>query len=76
MDLYSRKIVGWAIADYMEETLFNKALKQALAMRKPEKGLVYHSDRGAQYCATSYMNTLKDHRIKISMSRKGEPYDN
>lgn len=76
MDLYSRKIVGWAVADHMEETLVDQALKHALAVRKPEKGLVHHSDRGAQYCATSYTKTLKEHGIKISMSRKGDPYDN
>ena len=76
MDLYSRKIVGWAMADYMEQTLVDEALRHALMVRKPAKGLIHHSDRGAQYCATGYIKTLKEQGITISMSRKGDPYDN
>ena len=76
MDLYSRKIVGWAIADHMEETLVEEALKHALSVRKPTKGLIHHSDRGAQYCANGYTKLLKEQGIQISMSRKGDPYDN
>lgn len=76
MDVCSRKIVGWAMADHMEESLILEALNQALAIRKPTKGLIHHSDRGAQYCATNYTNRLKDYGIQISMSRKGDPYDN
>ena len=76
MDLYSRKIVGWAMADHMEQSLVDEALKHALAVRKPGKGLIHHSDRGAQYCATDYIKKLNEHGIEISMSRKGDPYDN
>lgn len=76
MDLCSRKIVGWAMANHMEESLVQEALKHALVTRKPAEGLIHHSDRGSQYCATDYTNLLKKNGIEISMSKKGDPYDN
>jgi len=76
MDLYSRKIIGWAIADHMKEELVLEALEKALMTRKPPAGCVHHSDRGVQYCAKEYIKRLKDNKMKISMSKKGDPYDN
>jgi len=76
MDLYSRKIIGWAIADHMKEELVLEALEKALMTRKPPAGCVHHSDRGVQYCSKGYIKRLKDNKMKISMSKKGDPYDN
>ena len=76
MDLYSRKIIGWAIADHMKEELVLEALEKALMTRKPPAGCVHHSDRGVQYCSKEYIKRLKDNKMKISMSKKGDPYDN
>ncbi|MER2172609.1 MAG: DDE-type integrase/transposase/recombinase [Psychrobacillus psychrodurans] len=60
MDLYSRKIVGWAMEDHMEQTLVDEALKHALMVRKPAKGLIHHSDRGAQLlCNRLYKNVKR-----------------
>jgi len=76
MDLYSRKIVAWEMADHMKVDLVLIALKKAFLIRRPKKGLIHHSDRGAQYCSTEYIELLKKHGCKISMSKKGDPYDN
>ncbi|MEK4698178.1 IS3 family transposase [Solibacillus sp. FSL R7-0668] len=76
MDLYSRKIIGWAIADHMKEALVLEALEKALLIRKPPAGCIHHSDRGVQYCSNAYTNLLKEYQMEISMSKKGDPYDN
>jgi putative transposase len=76
MDLGSRKIIGWAMADHMETSLIEEALKHALSVRTPAKGWIHHSDQGAQYTSNDYTNLLKEHTAKISMSRKGRPGDN
>ena len=76
LDLYSRKVVGWAMDDNMEKELVIKALKMALLNRKPPQGLLHHSDRGSQYASNDYQQLLKDYRITCSMSRKGNCYDN
>lgn len=76
MDLYSRKIIGWSIADHMREELVLQALEQALQIRKPPAGCIHHSDRGVQYCSNAYINLLNENNMKISMSKKGDPYDN
>jgi len=76
MDLYSRKIVGWSMNTSMTATLVNNALTMAIWSRKPGKGLIWHSDRGSQYCAKSHRAILKDHKIIQSMSRKGDCWDN
>jgi len=76
MDLYARKIISYRIADHMRKELPLEALKEAIALRQPEEGWTHHSDRGAQYCATSYVETLVEAGATISMSRKGNPYDN
>jgi len=76
IDLYSRKIVGWAVSDRMKKDLALRALRMAIILRRPKPGLIHHSDCGSQYCAAEYQMELKRHGIKISMSGKGNCYDN
>jgi putative transposase len=76
LDLYSRKIIGWDIQPTMSKQLTLTALKRALNYRKPEKGAIHHSDRGSQYAATEYQGLVKESRMRPSMSRKGNCYDN
>lgn len=76
MDLYSRRIVGWAMAAKQDETLVEQALSMAITHRKPEAGLLHHSDRGCQYTSLAYQTFLNDHGIRVSMSRKGNCWDN
>ena len=76
MDLHSRKIVGWSMAKTMKTALVNDALLMAIWRRKPDKNLIWHTDRGSQYCAKSHRLILKDHGILQSMSRKGDCWDN
>lgn len=76
IDLYSRKVIGWAVSDRMKQDLALRALRMAITLRRPGRGLIHHSDRGSQYCATDYQMELKRHGIQISMSGKGNCYDN
>jgi transposase InsO family protein len=76
LDAYSRRCIGWALSRSIDARLTIAALKQALQQRVIQPGLVHHSDRGVQYAAANYVNLLKEHQIQISMSRKGNPYDN
>ena len=76
LDAYSRRVVGWALEDTLEGKLTIAALRMALERRRPAAGLLHHSDRGVQYAARDYVDLLKQHKIAISMSRKGNPYDN
>lgn len=76
MDLYSRKIIGWALDSNMRKDLPLQALNNALSSREVTKKLIHHSDRGSQYCSNDYVEKLVDNNIQISMSRKGDPYDN
>jgi len=76
LDAYSRRCIGWALEPYLEAELALEALRMALATRKVEAGLVHHSDRGVQYASLAYTELLKEHGIRISMSRSGNPYDN
>lgn len=76
IDLYSRQIVGWSMADHMKTSLVNDALLMAIWKRKPPKGLIWHTDRGSQYCSESHRNILQNHNIIQSMSRKGNCWDN
>jgi transposase InsO family protein len=76
IDLYSRKIVGWSMADNMKVSLVNDALNMALQIRKPDKGLIWHTDRGSQYASYSHRDLLNNHGIIHSMSRKGNCWDN
>ena len=76
MDLYSRSIVGWAMAERMTRELAMSALTMAVWRRRPEPGVVVHSDRGSQYASGDYQALLKTHGFLCSMSRKGDCYDN
>ncbi len=77
LDGFSRKVVGWALAPYLDASLAVEALDCALADRKPKPAsLVHHSDRGVQYASTEYRQRLASHDITVSMSRPGNPYDN
>jgi transposase InsO family protein len=76
MDLFSRKIVGWAIAPGMPAELVASALRMAIWQRKPAPGLLLHSDRGSQYASLEYQSLLDQHGIRCSMSRKGNCWDN
>jgi transposase InsO family protein len=76
LDAYSRRCIGWALEPYLEAELAVRALRQALASRQVEPGLVHHSDRGVQYASSAYTDILKERGIRISMSRRGNPYDN
>jgi transposase InsO family protein len=76
LDAHSRRCIGWALEPYLEAELALAALRMALTTRKVEPGLVHHSDRGVQYASSVYTQLLKEHGIRISMSRPGNPYDN
>jgi putative transposase len=76
LDLFSRRVVGWAMAEHMREELIEEALKMALGRRNPEAGLMHHSDRGVQYASADYQAALKKAGIIVSMSRKGNCWDN
>jgi len=76
LDAYSRRVIGWALDRTMEDSLTLSALRMALARRTFEPGLVHHSDRGSQYASNDYTDLLKANGIAISMSRKGNPWDN
>lgn len=76
IDLHSRRIVGWAVSDRLKKDLALAALTMALAQRSPQPGLVHHSDRGSQYCSIDYQAELRKHGMLISMSGKGNCYDN
>lgn len=76
MDLYSRKVVGWAISRNIDQELCLEALAMAFQKRKPPRGLIHHSDRGVQYASHAYIKMLTDHGVHISMSAKGNPYEN
>jgi transposase InsO family protein len=76
LDAYSRKVVGWALSKSLEADLVIEAMNVALAERQPPPGLIHHSDRGVQYACHAYTDLLKQHGVQISMSRKGNPYDN
>ncbi|MGH9660728.1 MAG: IS3 family transposase, partial [Bryobacteraceae bacterium] len=74
LDAFSRRVIGWALGRTLEAGLAVSALHMALRQRRPEAGLVHHSDRGVQYASLEYTGLLKEHQIEISMSRKGNPY--
>jgi transposase InsO family protein len=76
LDLFSRKVVGWAAAPDMPARLVCDALNMALSQRRPPPGLIVHSDRGSQYASHDYRNLLQRHALVGSMSRKGNCWDN
>lgn len=76
LDAYSRRVIGWALDRSIEDDLPLAALKMALEQRSPDPGLVHHSDRGSVYASKDYTGLLQQNAIQISMSRRGNPYDN
>lgn len=76
IDLYSRKIVGWSMDDKMKVSLVNDALKMAIRTRNPQRGLIWHTDRGSQYASYEHKDLLKTYGIIQSMSRRGNCLDN
>jgi len=76
LDAFSRKVIGHAVSRSMDTNLVLEALRMAIANRKPGPGVIHHSDRGVQYASIEYTNVLKEHGFQVSMSGKGNPYDN
>jgi putative transposase len=76
LDLGSRRVVGWAAADHLRSELAQRALGNALEVRRPGEGLLHHSDRGVQYACAGYRELLALHGVEASMSRKGDCWDN
>src|SRR6476660_6402944 len=75
MDLYSRRIVGWAMADHLRASLPLAALRMAISAQRPGVGLIHHSDRGVQYASADYRKLMQSAGLRASMSRKGDCYD-
>ncbi len=76
LDAFSRRVIGWALSRHIDAALTVAALRMAIERRGVQPGLVHHSDQGVQYACDEYVTLLHDHQIAISMSRKGNPYDN
>jgi putative transposase len=76
LDFFSRRIIGWSVSDRLKKDLALSALERAIAIRQPPEEVIHHSDRGSQYCSDKYQNLLKKHGFIISMSGKGNCYDN
>jgi transposase InsO family protein len=76
MDLFSRRVVGWAMADHTQTSLVQAAFEMALLQRQPDKGLLHHSDQGSQYTSETYQQILRSRQCLVSMSRVGNCYDN
>lgn len=76
LDLFSRKIVGWSMSSRITKSLVSNALQMAIWRRRPETGLIFHSDRGSQYCSNSFRKLLYQNKMHSSMSRKGDCWDN
>jgi putative transposase len=76
LDAFSRRVIGWALDRSLDEQLTLSALRMALDRRTPLPGLVHHSDRGSQYASRAYTELLQANQIRISMSRRGNPWDN
>jgi transposase InsO family protein len=76
LDLFSRKVIGWAMNKRMNKALVVNALRMAIGNRSPSRGLIFHSDRGSQYASTQFKNIVANHGFLQSMSRKGDCWDN
>jgi transposase InsO family protein len=76
IDLASRRVVGWAVADHLKTDLIDAALSDALARRRPADGLVFHSDRGCQYTSAQHARLAKRHGVRLSVGRRGQCWDN
>jgi transposase InsO family protein len=76
IDLASRRVVGWALADHMRTELVEEALEMAFVQRRPPEGVIFHSDRGCQYTSGDYAQLARTNRVVLSVGRKGECWDN
>jgi putative transposase len=76
LDVFSRRVVGWAMAEHMHEDLVEAALRLALAQRQPDRHLLHHSDQGSQYTSDDYLALLARHGITVIISRSGDCFDN
>ncbi|WP_416883152.1 IS3 family transposase [Marivita sp.] len=76
LDLHSRRVIGWAVSNRMKRDLAIRALQMAVALRQPPRGCIHHTDRGSQYCSHDYQKLLRQHGFQVSMSGKGNCYDN
>jgi transposase InsO family protein len=76
LDLHSRRAIGWAISNRLKKDLAVRALAMAIALRRPPKGCIHHTDRGSQYCSHDYQKLLRKHGLMVSMSGKVNFYDN
>lgn len=76
LDLHSRRVIGWAVSGRLRRDLAIRALKMAVALRKPPKGCIHHTDRGSQYCSHGYQKVLREYGFQVSMSGTGNCYDN
>jgi len=76
LDLYSRHVIGWSMAERMTAALVCNALRMAVFARHRPRDVIVHSDRGSQYCSQDYQRLLSDHGLRCSMSKKGDCYDN
>jgi transposase InsO family protein len=75
IDLFSRQVVGWSMQPHMKAELVTDALRMAWFRRRPEAGVIVHSDRGSQYCSGLFQDTLKAYGMRSSMSRRGDCWD-
>ena len=76
IDLHSRRVVGWAVSNRLKRDLALRALNNAVALRNPQPGCLHHTDRGSQYCSSDYQKRLCELGLKVSMSGRGNCYDN
>ena len=76
IDLHSRRVIGWATSNRLKRDLALRALNNAVALRNPQPGCLHHTDRGSQYCSHNYQNRLRELGLKVSMSGRGNCYDN
>ena len=75
IDLFSRQVVGWSMRDHMQTSVVTDALRMAWFRRRPAPGLIFHSDRGSQYCSQTFQDALRGYEMRSSMSRKGDCWD-
>ena len=76
LNLFSRQVVGWSMQPPIQSSLVTDALRMAWFWRAPDKGVIFHSDRGSQYCGHEFQSALASYKMKSSMSRKGDCWDN
>ena len=76
LDLFSRRVIGWAISKHIDAELALTALRQAIQARRPPAGCIHHSDRGVQYLCKAYVELLQDNHVLLSNSARGNPYHN